>query len=118
MHLIYSDTDIISTEVGHFSPEYTKDKTLSHGQIGYILTGLKSVRDAQIGDTIIAHGSADVMKHVKEYIIPGFKKVKPYVYAGMYPVDTNDYEKLKDSLEKLSLNDSAVEYSLEDSKAL
>ncbi|MCX6823346.1 MAG: hypothetical protein NTX91_05170 [candidate division SR1 bacterium] len=118
MHLIYSDTDIISTEVGHFSPEYTKDKTLSHGQIGYILTGLKSVRDAQIGDTIIAHGSADVMKHVKDYIIPGFKKVKPYVYAGMYPVDTNDYEKLKDSLEKLSLNDSAVEYSLEDSKAL
>ena len=50
--------------------------------------------------------------------MPGFKRVKPYVYAGMYPVDTNDYEKLKDSLEKLSLNDSAVEYSLEDSKAL
>lgn len=119
LHLIYSDTDIISTEVGHFSPEYTKDKTLSHGQIGYILTGLKSVRDAQIGDTIIAtNGNNEVMKNIKEYIIPGFKKVKPYVYAGMYPVDTNDYEKLKDSLEKLSLNDSAVEYSMEDSKAL
>lgn len=55
---------------------------------------------------------------MKTYAIPGFKKVKPYVYAGMYPVDTNDYEKLKDSLEKLSLNDSAVEYSMEDSKAL
>jgi GTP-binding protein LepA len=58
-------------------------------------------------------------KHeMKNYAVPGFKRVKPYVYAGMYPVDTNDYEKLKDSLEKLSLNDSAVEYSLEDSKAL
>jgi GTP-binding protein LepA len=57
-------------------------------------------------------------QEIKKFAIPGFKKVKPYVYAGMYPVDTNDYEKLKDSLEKLSLNDSAIEYSLEDSKAL
>jgi GTP-binding protein LepA len=55
---------------------------------------------------------------LKQYTIPGFKKVKPFVYAGVYPIDTNDYDKLKDSLEKLSVNDSAIEYELEDSKAL
>ena len=51
-------------------------------------------------------------------MIPGFQAVKPFVYAGVYPIDTTDYDKMKDSLEKLSLNDSAIEYSLEDSKAL
>jgi GTP-binding protein LepA len=51
-------------------------------------------------------------------VIPGFKRVKPFVYAGVYPIDTTDYDKLKDSLEKLSINDSAIEYELEDSKAL
>jgi len=57
-------------------------------------------------------------KEVVNLAIPGFKKVKPFVYAGVYPIDTNDYDKLKDSLEKLSMNDSAIEYDLEDSSAL
>lgn len=117
VHLIHSNVEIYPTEVGHFSPEYVKDKVLTQGQIGYIVTGLKSVRDAQIGDTILDSQTAkqgDIHKH----IIPWFKKVKPYVYAGIYPIDSNDYDKLKDSLEKLSLNDSALEYDLEDSKAL
>ncbi|MEI7918660.1 MAG: hypothetical protein WCH65_00110 [bacterium] len=55
---------------------------------------------------------------MKNLVIPGFKRVKPFVYAGVYPIDTTDYDKLKDSLEKLSINDSAIEYELEDSKAL
>jgi GTP-binding protein LepA len=50
--------------------------------------------------------------------VPGFKKAKPFVYAGVYPIDTAEYDKLKDSLEKLSINDSAIQYELEDSKAL
>jgi GTP-binding protein LepA len=53
-----------------------------------------------------------------QHAIPGFKKVKPFVYAGVYPIDTNEYEKLKSGIQKLSLNDSAVEYEYENSKAL
>lgn len=53
-----------------------------------------------------------------KFLIPGFKKVTPFVYAGVYPIDSTEYDKLKDSLEKLSLNDSAVVYEMEDSKAL
>ncbi len=120
VHLIYSENTIEPTEVGHFTPNYKADKILKEGQIGYIVTGQKSVRDVQIGDTIILTKSEKwkVKNELKQYSIPGFKKVKPFVYAWVYPVDTTDYDKLKDSLEKLSLNDSAIEYELEDSKAL
>ncbi len=119
LNLIYSENTIEPTEVGHFTPEYYADKMLYEGQIGYIVTGQKSVRDVQIGDTILKIENWKLkIENTKNYIIPGFKKVKPFVYAGVYPLDTNDYDKLKDSLEKLSLNDSAIEYELEDSKAL
>jgi GTP-binding protein lepA len=84
------------------------------------VTGQKSVRDVKIGDTII---KAKINKNegtskYHQYLIPGFRKVTPYVYAGVYPIDSTEYDKLKDSLEKLSLNDSAVVYEMEDSKAL
>lgn len=118
IQLVHSQTDFAPTEVGHFTPEYKTDKTLNEGQIGYVVTGQKSVRDVQIWDTILW---AEILKsntESKNFIIPGFKKVKPFVYAGVYPLDTNEYDKLKSSLEKLSLNDSAVEYEMEDSKAL
>ena len=119
LHLIYTENTIFPTEVGHFTPDYKADKILKEGQIGYIVTGEKSVRDVSIGDTMIKRvkqQSGEV--NMKPYVIPGFKKVKPFVYAGVYPIDTNDYDKLKDSLEKLSINDSSIEYELEDSKAL
>lgn len=119
LYLIHTQKFVDVVEVGHFTPEYQSDKKVTQGQIWYVVTGEKSVRNVQIGDTLILWLAKDMDKQeMKTYAIPGFKKVKPYVYAGMYPVDTNDYEKLKDSLEKLSLNDSAVEYSMEDSKAL
>ena len=57
-------------------------------------------------------------EYFQYYIIPGFKKMPPFVYAGVYPIDSTEYDKLKDSLEKLSLNDSAIEYEMEDSGAL
>jgi GTP-binding protein LepA len=82
------------------------------------VTGEKSVREVQIGDTILTHDTLKAGITKTSCIIPGFKKVKPFVYAGVYPIDSTDYDKLKDSLEKLSLNDSAIEYELEDSKAL
>jgi len=116
LHLIYTENDIYPTEVGHFTPEYKADKVLKEWQIGYIVTGEKSVRDVSIWDTIIWWNKKNL--EISSYVIPGFKKVKPFVYAGVYPIDTNDYDKLKDSLEKLSVNDSAIEYELEDSKAL
>ncbi len=132
VYLIHSQTSFTPTEVGHFTPEYHADPELYKWQIGYITTGQKSVRDVKIGDTIISNDfkKKNIWPHregdqntresdsLKEYIIPGFKKITPYVYAGVYPIDSTEYDKLKDSLEKLSLNDSAIEYDMEDSWAL
>ena len=119
LYLIHTQKWIDITEVWHFTPEYKADKTLHHGQIGYLVTWEKSVRNVQIGDTIIWWTVKNTnIQEFKKLAIPWFKKVKPYVYAWIYPIDNNDYDKLKDSLWKLSLNDSAIEYELEDSKAL
>lgn len=120
LHLIYTENDIYPTEVGHFTPEYKADKTLNEWQIWYIVTGEKSVRDVSIWDTMIKDQRAKGQNEtsMENLVIPWFKRVKPFVYAGVYPIDTTDYDKLKDSLEKLSINDSAIEYELEDSKAL
>ena len=114
VYLIHSDKSFFPTEVGYFTPEYTPDKSLNEGQIWYIVTGQKSVRDVQIWDTII---KAKVWKNetkdeYHQFLIPGFRKVTPYVYAGVYPIDSTEYDKLKDSLEKLSLNDSDVAYEM------
>lgn len=120
LHLIYTDNNILPTEVGYFTPDYKADKILKEWQIGYIVTGEKSVRDVSIWDTMVKdiRGKGQDETLMKNMVIPGFKRVKPFVYAGVYPIDTTDYDKLKDSLEKLSINDSAIEYELEDSKAL
>ncbi|MCS6983106.1 MAG: GTP-binding protein [Candidatus Absconditabacterales bacterium] len=117
--LIHSDTEMSPTEVGALTPRYLPTQTLTAGQIGYIVTGKKSVRDAQIGDTIVTGlppkiGWTDRLT----YAIPGFKKVKPFIYAGVYPVETNEYDKLADAFGKLVLNDSAVDCSPENSGAL
>jgi len=121
IQLIHTNKTIKPTEVGHFSPDYKSDHTVSEWQIGYIITWEKSVRDAQIWDTLI-HGKAikndTKTNELEKYSIPWFKTVQPFVYAGVYPLESNDYDKLKESLEKLTINDSAIEYELEDSKAL
>lgn len=120
LHLIHTDNNILPTEVGYFTPDCKVDKLLKEGQIGYIVTWEKSVRDVSIGDTMIKDTRVKGQNEtqMKNLVIPGFKRVKPFVYAWVYPIDTTDYDKLKDSLEKLSINDSAIEYELEDSKAL
>jgi len=128
VHLIHSQTSFTPTEVGYFTPDYQADKQLSEGQIWYITTGQKSVRDVKIGDTVVCGSLPPFVKggrgdfvnggNLQSYLIPGFKKVTPYVYAWIYPIDSTEYDKLKDSLEKLSLNDSAIEYETEDSGAL
>jgi len=119
--LANSKNIITPTEVGYFSPDYLKDNSLKEWQIWYIVTWEKSVRDAQIWDTLLSWVSKNKIEDtifLKSLAIPGFKKSKPFVYAWVYPIDTTEYDKLKDSLEKLSLNDSSIEYSMEDSKAL
>ncbi len=98
--------------VGVFTPKQYQTKQLSAGEVGYIIAGIKRVADAKIGDTITdaVHGPAQAL--------PGYKEVKPMVFAGLYPVNSDDYPELKDSLEKLRLNDSSFTYEPETSLAL
>lgn len=99
------------TKVGVFSPEATTLDTLVAGEVGFIAAGIKEVRDAKIGDTI-TEASAVVEP------LPGFKELKPVVFAGIFPVDSDDFLALKEAIEKLWLNDPAFSYEMETSSAL
>lgn len=121
LQLVHSHTTIQPTEVWFFVPAYVQDKLVQEWQIGYIVTGQKSVRDARIGDTIIrlAHKhKKPTPDQLKPYVIPGFQKMKPFVFAGVYPVESDQYEKLKEAFGKLSLNDSAIAREYEQSNAM
>lgn len=121
VQLIHSQTSIMPPEVGYFDPKYVKDTSLKEWQIWYIVTGQKSVRDAKIWDTILrikTDGGKVKPDQLKQYIIPGFEAVKPFVFAGVYPIDTEDYDKLKVAFEKLALNDSAISIEYENSLAM
>ena len=101
------------TEVGYFEPgSYSPSNKLEAGEVGYIAASIKSLSDIRVGDTITLKE-----KPAKEPL-PGYKKVNPMVYCGIYPVDGSDYENLKVALEKLKLNDAALEYETESSGAL
>ena len=107
-----SQKDTIALECGHFNPTMSADEDLTCGQIGYIVTNFKTTADARVGDTVISKSSP------AGEALPGYKKVRPYVYAGFYPTSSEDYQNLKDALEKLTLNDSALEYDPESSVVL
>ena len=111
--LMSSNKTFTVTEVGHFEPgTYEPDKELLAGDVGYIAASIKSLSDIRVGDTItLANTPADAP-------LAGYKKVNPMVYCGIYPVDGSDYENLKVALEKLKLNDAALEYEPETSTAL
>ena len=98
--------------VGIFSPKPTEVDTLGPGEIGFINSGIKSVSDCKVGDTITLAESS------METPIEGFEDVKPMVFAGIYPVDSDDYEDLRSSMEKLQLNDASLVFSPESSAAL
>lgn len=106
-----AETDV--TEVGCFRPRYEKQARLNVGEVGYVVTGMKSVADARVGDTIWMGKNPEGVE-----ALPGYQKVKPFVFAGLFCVDGEDYEVLRDALEKLSLNDSALTYEPEQSGAL
>ena len=99
-------------EVGTFAPGLVKAKALSAGEIGYIASGLRDVNQVRVGDTITLSKS-DTVK-----ALPGYKKVQSFVYAGIFTIDNNDYSKLREALQRLSLNDAALIYEPENSPAL
>ncbi|HWX09647.1 MAG TPA: translation elongation factor 4, partial [Gaiellaceae bacterium] len=99
-------------ELGFFSPTMTPVESLSAGEVGYVVTGLKDVSALRVGDTITVEA-----RPAKEPL-PGYKDVKPMVFAGLYPTDSDDYPELRDALERLKLNDGALFYEPEVSKAL
>lgn len=102
----------LTEQVGVFTPKSQARETLSAGQVGFIIAGIKELKDARVGDTVTL-----VDKPASE-ALPGFKEIKPQVFAGLYPVESNQYEALRDSLEKLKLNDSSLHYEPETSQAL
>ena len=98
--------------VGVFSPRSQPRECLSAGQVGFVVAGIKELKSAQVGDTItLASRPADRP-------LPGFKEVQPQVFAGLFPVESNQYDALRDSLEKLKLNDASLKYEPEVSQAL
>jgi len=99
-------------EIGIFAPNMTPVKNLTSGEVGYIATGLKTVSECRVGDTI-TYANNGVEKP-----LPGYKHAKPMVFAGVYPTDGEDYADLRDALEKLQLNDASLEYQPETSEAL
>ena len=122
LKLVFSKSSMVVQEVGCFSPDYKPEKLLDKWEIWYIVTWLKSVRDAQIWDTILVTKRDENNEYykptyIKNLSIPGFKLIQPFVYSWVFPTDTSEYEKLRDSLEKFSLNDSAIVYDYENSRA-
>ena len=113
MVLMSSGKTFTITEVGYFEPgSYLPAKELKAGEVGYIAASIKSLSDVRVGDTIT------LKEEPAQEPLPGYKKVNPMVYCGIYPVDGSDYENLKVALEKLKLNDAALEYEPETSGAL
>ncbi len=112
IRLMYNKSVHRVEEVGVFRLEREKRKELSAGEVGYIISGIKTVSDVQIGDTVTLDSNPT------EKPLPGFKEVKPVVFASIYPVSTDEYRSLTDALEKYKLNDAALIYQKDSSAAL
>ena len=102
----------LALEVGILQPTKKEADGLATGEIGYIVTNLRTTRDARVGDTVTTKRSYTLSQ------LPGYKLVKPFVYAGFFPVSNDDYKDLKDAIEKLSLSDSALQFEPENSPVL
>ena len=112
LHMMATGVDFHPVEVGVFSPGLKPVSLLSAGEVGYIATGLKTVSEGRVGDTVTQKASQLPSP------LPGYKEPKPMVFAGIYPVEGEEYGNLKDALEKLQLNDAALVYEAETSQAL
>jgi GTP-binding protein LepA len=112
LHLMASGAEFKPVEIGIFTPNMRPVQDLRAGEVGYVATGLKTVRECRVGDTFTQAASPATEP------LPGYRKVKPMVFAGIYPVEGEDYSDLKDALEKLQLNDASLVYEPETSQAL
>jgi GTP-binding protein LepA len=112
LHLMATGFDVKPVEIGIFAPDLRPVQDLVAGEVGYIATGLKTVHECRVGDTITN------TENPAEVPLPGYRKVKPMVFAGVYPVEGEDYANLKDALEKLQLNDASLVFEPETSQAL
>jgi GTP-binding protein LepA len=110
--MMATGTEAITLEVGTLTPEMTPGGKLQAGEIGYIVTNLKSTREAKVGDTVTL---ASLPAHRP---LPGYKNIQPFVYAGFFPESNEQYLELKDAVEKLSLSDSALQFTPENSPVL
>ncbi|MDP1681647.1 MAG: translation elongation factor 4 [Burkholderiales bacterium] len=99
-------------QVGVFTPKSVQRKQLAAGDVGFVIAGIKELKSAQVGDTLTRADNRAAEA------LPGFKEIKPQVFAGLYPIDSHEYEALRDALEKLKLNDSSLHYEPETSQAL
>ena len=106
-------TQFDAEELGFMSPSRVPVKALEAGEVGYVITGLKDVSALRVGDTLTTRKGA-----AAESPLPGYKEVKPMVFAGLFPSDSDDYPELRDALERLKLNDAALFYEPETSRAL
>lgn len=98
--------------VGVFNPKHTQTGQLKAGEVGFVIAGIKDIQGAPVGDTL-------TLSHTPEVeMLPGFQRIKPQVYAGLFPVSADDFEDFRDALEKLTLNDAALQYEPESSSAL
>ena len=107
-----TEKNYIADEVGTLKLHKVSKNLISAGDVGYLITGIKNAREVKVGDTIVGDGK------IKVSAIEGFEEVKPMVFAGIYPVDTDDYEELRKSMEKLQLNDASLVFIPESSAAL
>ena len=110
--LMSSRTTHLCEQVGVFTPKALPRTQLSAGEVGFVIAGIKELKSARVGDTITLFNRPAVEA------LADFKEIKPQVFAGLYPVDTNEYEQLRDALEKLQLNDSSLRFEPETSQAL
>ena len=99
-------------DIGFFAPDMTGVQELRAGEVGYVITGIKEVSRLRVGDTLTQR------ENQAAAALPGYKEVKPMVFCGLFPVETDDFEDLRDALEKLALNDAALSYEPETSQAL
>lgn len=112
IHMISADSSGVALEVGSLNPSLSSSPVLKTGEIGYVVTNLKSTREAKVGDTVT------LTKNPATEALPGYKDVRPFVYAGLFPDSNENYNLLKDAIEKLSLSDSALVYEPESSPVL
>jgi GTP-binding protein LepA len=110
--LMAADASYLCDHVGVFTPKAREKDELTAGEVGYVTAGIKQLRAAKVGDTMT------LADKPAEKPLPGFKEVKPQVFAGLYPVEANEYEALREALEKLHLNDASFHYEPETSQAL